>query len=53
MTEEAKRKRFYFNVIAEAKMNAFVEMSLRNLPRDQVKQFCEVLLERALTERGL
>jgi len=47
------KDRFLFNIVAEAKMKTFVEMALRTLPRDQVKQFCEVLLKRALDERGL
>lgn len=52
MTEE-DQKRFWFNVIAEAKMKAYVMMAKTNLPPDQVRQFCEEMLARALKEKGV
>ncbi len=42
-----------FNLLAEAKLNALVEMVKRYYPPDQVKQFCEVMLERALKNKGV
>lgn len=48
-----EKERFYFNIIAEAKMNTFVDMTLKYVPRDQAKQFCEVMLARALKQKGV
>lgn len=48
-----KRDLFLFNIVSEAKMYAFVEMAKRRLPPDQVKQYCEAMLERALKAKGV
>ena len=52
LTEEEKQ-RAIFNIVAEAKMYSFVDMTKKTVPPDQVRQFCEGMLKRALEAKGV
>lgn len=53
MTEIEKKEIYLFNIVAEAKAYAYVQMAKKYMPTNQVRQYCTEMLERAFKKEGI